>query len=185
MRAYTVDEIRICFSRSSDFNEIFDAFEAAIATGVRDVELYRQLFWNHSLTADEIRLFGEKLASVFPNLAYDIFLWLASVFEATYGTDDNFELAFHYFQRAAKSRPAEPDPYLDACDCYDPDLNIPPVAQIIEFMKQGINAVTHPSQLYKRLARLHELSGDLAEAEMCRRKADELDNPRNEQQPPA
>jgi hypothetical protein len=37
--------------------------------------------------------------------------------------------------------------------------------------------VTHPSLLYKRLARLHELAGNPTEAEACRRKADELDTP--------
>lgn len=177
MRTYTIEEIRRCFSTSHDFNEIFDAFEAAIALKIHDVEPYRLLFWNHSLTPDEVRLFGEKLASEFPEIAYDIFLWLATIFEATTSTNDNYELAFHYFQKAAQARPAEPDPYLDACDCYEPDLNIPPLTAMIEFVNQGVRNVTHPSLLYKRLAWLYELAGDYEEAEFCRRKADVLDTP--------
>lgn len=177
MRTFTREEIRRCFTSSEDFNEIFDAFEAAIAQKIVDVELYRLLFWNHALTPDEVRLFGEKLAAEFPEIAYDIFLWLAAIFEATTSTNDNYELAFHYFQKAAQARPAEPDPYLDACDCYEPDLNIPPLNAMIEFVKKGVHAVTHPSLLYKRLARLYELAGEYDAAESCRRKADTLDTP--------
>jgi tetratricopeptide (TPR) repeat protein len=173
MRAYNVDEIRQCFSSSSDFNEIFDAFQSALSQRLKDVEHYRLLFWNHSLTADEVRLFGEKLAAEFPDLAYDVFLWLASVFEVTYSSVDNFELALHYYQKAATVRPTESDPYLDACDCYDPDLNIPPLGNLIEFVKVGIGQVHNPVSLYKRLAYLYELAGNVEQSELYRRKAEE------------
>jgi tetratricopeptide (TPR) repeat protein len=180
MRDYSVDEIRQCFSSSSDFNEIFDAFQAAITQKLKDVEPYRLLFWNHSLTADEVRLFGEKLANEFPDLAYDVFLWLASVFEVTYSSVDNFELALQYYQKAASVRPAEPDPYLDACDCYDPDLNIPPLTSLIEFVRTGIEPAHNPVSLYKRLAYLFELAGNLEQSELYRRKAEEHPGPPDE-----
>jgi len=173
MRAYTVDDIRRCFSTSSDFNEIFDAFQAAISQKLEDVEPYRLLFWNHSLTPDEVRLFGEKLVAEFPDLAYDVYLWLASVFEVTYSSVDNFELALHYYQKAASIKPAQPDPYLDACDCYDPDLNIPPLASLIDFVKRGIERAANPVPLFKRLAYLYELAGDIEQSEQYRRKAEE------------
>jgi len=80
MRSYSLDEIRHCFSTSTDFNEIFDVFQAALAQRCADLDVYRLLFWNHSLTPDEVRLFGEKLAGEFPALAYDVFLWLAGMF---------------------------------------------------------------------------------------------------------
>ena len=166
---YSVDNIRRVFSSSTDFNEIFDVFQAALRQHLNDVELYRLLFWNHSLTPDEIRLFGEKLASEFPEMAYDVYLWLASVFEVTYSSSDNYELALHYYQKAAAARPAEPDPYLDACDCYDPDLNIPPVTQLIEFVHRGIEHVGNPSSLYRRLSRLYLTAGDERKSEHYRR----------------
>jgi tetratricopeptide (TPR) repeat protein len=139
---------------------------------MKDVEPYRLLFWNHSLTPDEIRLFGEKLAAVFPDLAYDVYLWLASIFEVTYSANDNYELAVQYYQKAALARPAEPDPYLDACDCYDPDLNIPPIQSLIEFVKRGTEHVTNPTSLYKRLAQLYQLAGNEEKSEQYRRRAD-------------
>ena len=96
MRKLTVDEIRKRFGTSREFNEIFEAFEQALEQGIEDIELYRQLFWNHALTADELCLFGEKLAMVFPNLAYDTYMWLANIFEVTYSMVDNYERAFEY-----------------------------------------------------------------------------------------
>ena len=178
MRTFTVDEIRRCFSTSSDFNEIFDAFQSALSQNLRDVEPYRLLFWNHSLTPDEVRLFGEKLAAQFPDLAYDVYLWLASMFEVTLSASDNYEMALHYYQKAALSKPDEEEPYLDACDCYEPDLNIPPLNSLIEFVRHGVHRVRNPRGLYRRLAHLYELAGDLDRADSCRRKAEgEPDSP--------
>ena len=96
MPRFTLDEIRSKFANGKDFNEIFDAFEDALMQGIQDVELYRLLFWNSALCPDELCLFGEKLAKEFPNLAYETFMWLANVFEATYSSSDNFPLAFPY-----------------------------------------------------------------------------------------
>src|SRR6266849_4935096 len=160
MEKLTVEEIRKRFELSKEFNEIFDAFEAAIQQRLQDIELYRELFWNHTLTPDELCLFGEKLAKEFPALAYDAYMWLANVFEVTYSMYDNYDLAFLYFRKASAARPSEPDPYLDAADCHEPDLNIPPVDALIEFLKQGVNAVTVPRPLYLKLAHLFELTGN-------------------------
>ena len=177
MHIYSLEEIRRCFSSSSDFNEIFDAFQSALTQKVKDVEPYRLLFWNHALTADEVRLFGEKLAHEFPELAYDVYLWLASIFEVTQGQADNFELTVHYYQKAALARPMEPDPYLDACDCYDPDLNIPPLASLIDFVSHGVQHVKNPISLYKRLGYLYELAGDPGQGAYYRRLADDASTP--------
>ena len=186
MRSYSLDDIRQTFSTSTDFNEIFDVFQAAIRQKIKDVEPYRLLFWNQSLTPDEIRLFGEKLAAEFNDLAYDVYLWLASVFEVTASSDDNYELALHYYEKAAAARPVEPDPYLDACDCYDPDLNIPPLNALVEFLKRGVEHVPQPASLYKRLAQLYDLAGDAEQSEWCRQKAEgqeNQDNPDNTDSP--
>jgi hypothetical protein len=173
MRTYPVEEIRRCFGSSTDFNEIFDVFQAALAQRLQDVELYRLLFWNHALTPDEVRLFGEKLAAEFPETAYDVYLWLASIFEVTSSSTDNFELAVHYYRRAADSRPEELDPYLDACDCYDPDLNIPPLTTLIEFVKSGEGKVRNQIGLYRRLAHLYDLAGDTERSEYYRQRIEE------------
>ena len=155
-----LEEIRKIFSSSTDFNEIFDAVENAIDQRIEDVELYRLLFWNNSLGPDEIQMFGEKIASEFPGIAYDIYMWLASVFEVTYSKDDNYEGAMKYYRKAAKVRPAEVDPYLDAADCYDPDLNIPPPEDLISFLLEGLKHVKKPKPIYQRLSKLYRAIGE-------------------------
>ena len=172
MQAYSLEEIRQCFSSSTDFNEIFDVFQSALAQRVTDLEPYRLLFWNPSLTPDEVRLFGEKIAGEFPAMAYEVFSWLAGTFEATYSSSDNHELAVHYYRKAAAVNPAEAEPYLKVCDCYEPDLNIPPAAGIIEFVKSGLPHVADPAPLYRRLADLFMQIGDQEQSQFYRLKAD-------------
>jgi tetratricopeptide (TPR) repeat protein len=187
MQKLTVEEIRKRFELSKEFNEIFDAFEQAMGQRLQDIELYRQLFWNHTLTPDEICLFGEKLSKELPDLAYDTFMWMANVFEVTYSMYDNYELALEYFRKAASVRPSELDPYLAAADCYEPDLNIPPIAALIDFLKHGSNVVTAPKSLYLKLAHLYELSGNDEMYTYFRKKGEEASagtSPPEEPSPP-
>ncbi len=174
MPGFTLNELRAIFANSTEFNELFDAFEDAISQGVQEVELYRLLFWNNALSPDELCLFGEKLTKEFPAIAYDTYMWLASVFEVTYSAYDNFDLAIKYYKKAAAAKPAEPDSYLDASDCYDPDLNIPPIDVLIDFVKGGLKHVGNRKNLLQRLSRLFEMSGDEEQSEYYRRLADEL-----------
>ena len=177
MPDFSRDEIRERFQYSKNFNEIFDAFQSALEQRIDDVELYRLLFWNDSLNADEIMLFGEKLAREFPTIAYDVYMWMAQVFEALFAARDNFEHALEYYQRAAAVNPAAPDPYLDACDCYEPDLNIPPVEVLIEFVKRGLDFVPNTRSLCARLSYLYQRAGDADLSEYYRLRADEPGEP--------
>ena len=173
MSKLSLDHIRRCFGLSTDFNEIFDAFQQALANRLDDFEVYRQLFWNNSLKPDELCLFGEKIVREFPKLSYDVYVWLARVFEATHASADNYELAFQYYQKAAGARPAEPDPYISAADCYEPDLNIPPLIRLIEFLKRGADLVSSPTPVYERLVHLYDLSGNDEMSMYYRRKLPE------------
>lgn len=166
-------EIRHIFNTSKNFNELFDAFDTAVQLKIDDVEMYRVLFWNDSLGADELILFGEKLAREFHHIAYDVYMWLASIFEVLYGKNDNYEMALTYYQKAAAIKPSETDPYLDACDIYNPDLNIPPIKLLIEFLKVGVEFVHNKKLLLQRLSILYKLNGDFDLAEYYRVKAEE------------
>ncbi|MBI1805246.1 MAG: hypothetical protein HY033_10565 [Ignavibacteriae bacterium] len=186
MSKLTVEEIRRRFESSKEFNEIFDAFEQALEQRLDDIELYRQLFWNSTLTPDELCMFGEKIAREFHHLSYDIYMWLASVFGVTYSMFDNYELAFEYYQKAATARPSASDPYLDAADCYEPDLNIPPLSLLIAFLKVGVQHVPTPLQLYAKLAYLYELDGNDEMSKYFRMRASEgPQSPAPPETPPA
>lgn len=183
MPKLTPEDIRKRFECAKEFNEIFDAFEQAIEQCIDDIELYRKLFWNNALTPDELRLFGEKLVKEFPHTTYDVYMWLASVFEATYSMFDNYTLTLEYYRKAAVTRPTELDPYLDAADCYEPDLNIPPILQLIAFLKSGTESVSFRKPLYQRLAHLYQLAGNDEMHMYYERKAGEESEP-GEQIPP-
>ena len=173
MAKLTIEDIRKRFELSREFNEIFDAFEQAIQQEILDMELYRLLFWNNSLTPDELCMFGEKLAKEFPALAYDVYMWLANVFGVTYAMYDNYVLAFEYYTKASRARPSAPDPYLEASDCYEPDLNIPSLSSLIDFLKIGLQHVESPKPLYEKLAHFYDLSGNDEMSKYYRRRADE------------
>jgi tetratricopeptide (TPR) repeat protein len=174
-----VHDIRRRFESSTDFNEIFEAFEHALRQRLDDIELYRQLFWNPSLSPDELRLFGEKLSHEHAHISYDVYMWLAGVFEATTSTNDNYELAVEYYRKAARSAPVRPEPYLYAADCYEPDLNIPPIAVLINFLKEGTQNVPAPKLLFQRLSHLYDSIGNDEMAAFCKRKAQEGTTPQD------
>ncbi len=177
MPKLTPDEIRKRFETSKEFNEIFDAFKHALEQRINNIELYRLLFWNPTLTPDELCLFGEKLSTEFPLLAYDIYMWLANVFEVTYSMYDNYDLALVYYKKAADRKPEAPEPYVNAADCYEPDLNIPPAATLIEFLRKGTETASRPKTLYERLASLYEHSGNDEMSMFYRRKLEEGEPP--------
>lgn len=170
MSKLSVEEISRRFESSKEFNEIFDAFEEALDQRLDTMEIYLRLFWNQTLSPDEVCLFGEKLAKEFPTLAYDVYMWLATVFEATYAMFDNHQLSFEYFQKASVVRPDALDAYLDAAACYERDLNIPPLTTLIEFLKKGTDSVSPPTPLYERLITLYEIDGNDEMIEYYKRK---------------
>jgi tetratricopeptide (TPR) repeat protein len=173
MQKLSVDEIRRRFESSREFNEIFDAFEQAIEQHIDDIELYRQLFWNQSLKAEELTLFGEKLAKEYTHLSFDVYIWLARIFEVTHSVNDNYELALRYYRKAAQSRPNDTKPYLDAAACYEHDLRIPPIYSLIEFLKQGALTVSEPKLIYEKLAHFYELTGNDEMSMFYKRKLEE------------
>lgn len=183
MPELSIEEIRRRFEQSKEFNELFDTFDNAVQQRFDDIELYKKLFWNPTLTPDELCLFGEKLAKEFPPLAYDTYMWLADIFEVTYSMYDNHLRSLEYFQKAAAARPSEPVPYLAAAKCYEPDLNIPPLSLLINFLKQGAGQSDNPKVFYQRLIELYEYTANDEMIEYYKRKLDE-GSPSAEKQPP-
>ncbi len=160
MSKLTAEQIRQRFEFSDEFNEIFDAFEQALNLRIDDIDLYHRLFWNDALTPEELCLFGEQLAKEFPKLAYDAYMFLAKVFEATYSMIDNHEHSFLYYKKAAAVRPESHEPYINAADTYEADLNIPNITSLIAFLKAGIQHTEQPKVFYQRLVQFYEICGN-------------------------
>ena len=179
MPRFSSEEIREIFSGSRDFNDLLDAFQDALLQGLQDLSLYRMLFWNPALTPDEVCLFGEKLAKENPGLAFETFVWLAKVFETTFSSYDNFELAMKYYRKAAHAKADDPLPYLGAADCFDPNINLPPPFALIQFLKEGLVQVVDKREILDRIAYLFEMIGDTEQSEHYRKLSDDLRRSKN------
>ena len=97
-------------------------------------------------------------------------MWLGSFFAAMYSQKDNYELATRYFQKASKARPAEVTPYLNLCDNYDANVNLPPIKELIAFLSAGLEQCKEKRAIIERLIFFYELEGDDEWAEFYKKK---------------
>lgn len=162
MPRYTHDQLREIFSTSSNFNELSEALEDALAQRLRDTELYRALLTNRSLSIEEMAFFCEKVAQEFPDDALELYLWMAKVFELTKYGRDNYEMAMTYYKKAAALAPDDSRPYLMAAQSYNTNIKLPPLDSLITFLKEGVKHVAAKDEVYTELSRLHELAGNIA-----------------------
>lgn len=149
------------FKNSKNPDELFDAFDNALKEGIDDLETYKPLFWNSALSIDEIKLFIGKLASTFPSIAYETYMWGAKIIELTFDNVENFETILSFYKKASEIRPSENEPYVKAIDSYNFDLKIHPPASVINFVKKGISKVKDPSTLYFKLSEFFGKLGNL------------------------
>ncbi len=170
MSQFSVEYLQKCFSFSKNFNEIFDAVKYAIDNKIEDIELYHKLLSNPNLTEFEVCLFGEKLAETFPNLAFEIFMWMSSLFAATVSKKDNYEFAIRYIKKSADIFPNSIDPYLKMFECYDSFLNIPPIDEVISFLIFGYEKNSNSKKILEKIVILYEIKGDDEWSEFYRNK---------------
>ncbi len=173
MEYLTRDEIRQRFEFATEFNEIFDALEHALEQQFDDPDLYKVMFWNKSLSPDEVGMFAEQVNKHFPHRAYENYIWLAEMSAIVFASEDNFERAILYYHKAAHANPTSVEPYIKAVLCYDPDIKIPPAKHLIEFVKSGIPLVTEKKKMYQRLSYLYEQIGNDEMTHYFRHLADE------------
>ncbi len=171
MQEFPTDDIRRLFRDGRDFNELFEAFRKALENNICEVDAYRELFWNSSLEPDELLFFAKKLESAFPNLAYDVYMWLSKVMEARVPNADSIELSFLCLKKACEFNTKSLEPYLSACKLYDHDLKTPDIQGIISFLKEGSSTVNDSQPLFEQLSILYSIAGNDEMAAYYERKA--------------
>lgn len=171
MQEFSEDDIRRLFREGQDFNELFEAFRRALEKNVCDVETYRELFWNGNLATDELLFFAKKLERVFPDLAFDVYMWLSKVMEARVQNYDSVELSFLCLKKASKFDRKSLEPFISACKLYDHDLKIPDIESIISFLKEGESSVDDSQPLFEQLSILYTITGNEEMAAYYERKA--------------
>lgn len=154
------EEIEKIFRSSNDSNEIFDAFQASILSKNDDVELYKILIGNPTLSFDEIAMYTQKLASEFPEFSIELYLWTAQLFETKPLNIDALETALYYYANAAKINPTDHTPFINAMNLYNYEMDFNLNGLIEEFVESGIKSVKYKNTLYKTLADHFKKKGD-------------------------
>ncbi len=160
MEYLTRDQIHHRFEFATEFNDIFDALEHALEQNIDDPDLYKVMFWNKSLSPDEVALFAEQVNKQFPHRAYDNYMWLAEMSSIVFASEDNYDRALQYYRKAARVNSTATEPYVKAVLCYDPDIKIPSAQLLIEFVKSGLSLVSSKKKMYQRLSYLYDQLGN-------------------------
>jgi hypothetical protein len=139
------------FRQSASSGELFDALKLAINNKIADVELYKILLGNPSLSKYELIMFTEKICKDFEHCRYDIYLWSAQVFESRTGNYDSTEDSLYFYEKAFLSNPEEHTPLLGALNLFNYDYETPVNNNILSLIDIGIPSVSKKSMVYRKL----------------------------------
>lgn len=154
------ESIEHIFRNSNDPDELFDTFHSALGNGIKEVELFKILLGNPALSEDEICMYTEKLSTVLPGNAFDLFLWAARLFETQTYKSEVVEKSLQYYARAAQLKPENFIPYKSAINLYNYEIDFSLNKHVLKFIEDGILHVDKKSQLYKTLAEHYKKTGD-------------------------
>ncbi len=157
-------EIEKIFIASSSSDELFDAFEKAIALRISDPDFYQQLIWNKYLSSDEIKMYAEKVCKEFPQICFKIYFSAAQLFATINSYGSCLETAYEYFQKTLKYNKKYHKPYTALADLYNPNIDTPSFIDIVKIIEEGIDQVDVKSELCFALAKLYKTKGDNAKA---------------------
>ncbi|MFC2084135.1 hypothetical protein ACFLS9_03680 [Bacteroidota bacterium] len=159
MNKFEYNQIETIFRESDSPDEIFDALQSAIFKKISDINLYKILLGNPSLSRDELIMFTEKICGVFCTLKFDLYMWLASILESNYEDYKNIENSLDYYIKAFSIRPAENKSLISALDLYNYDIELPTNSNIIHFIETGIQSVDNKNEVYSKLANHYRKRG--------------------------
>lgn len=153
-------ELEEIFRLSSSADELFDAFRTALESRIKDQELYKTLLRNKALSTDEIAMFADKICREFNELSYSIYFCVGQIFSSISTYAKHHDKALKYFKKAALSEPRTHEPYLAIAEMYSPELNKPPLEDIVQTIQDGIKTVDSKSTLCFTLVDLYQNAGN-------------------------
>ncbi|OGU67916.1 MAG: hypothetical protein A2499_14225 [Stygiobacter sp. RIFOXYC12_FULL_38_8] len=151
-----IARIENIFRNATSSDELFDAFREAINTRVTDIDLYKILLGNPSLSRDEIKMFAEKLTKEIPGQAFNTFMWTASVFENHKDDYDKLEDAIKYYQRSFEHSPTNDLPLIRLLGLYNFDIDTLANKEILDFVDSRVISVNVKSRVYFSMADLYK-----------------------------
>ena len=177
-----LSRIENIFRNSTSSDELFDAFHDAISTRVKDVDLYKILIGNPALSADEIKMFTEKIVKEIPNQALNTYMWTANVLGHQKDDYEKLEDAIRYFQKSFECEPTNAAPLIRLLGLYNFDVDSPLNKTILGLVESRVPSVHHKSHVYFSLSDLYKRMDDYllaAKYLALGEKAAERENPNN------
>lgn len=156
-----IKKIELVFRDSFSSEELFDAFADALKLRVDDVELFKILLANPSLSIDEVKMFAEKIIKEMPNSLYHISMWCAKVFENYAEQYEYLDSSINYYLKAINAVPANFEPLVSILNLYNMEIDMPANKRILEIVNNCIPPVNLKSKVYYALADLYKHLGDL------------------------
>lgn len=156
-----IKNIESIFRSSTSPDELFDAFRNAIGLRIDDIELYKILLANPSISTDEIKMYTEKLLREFSEKSFQINIWAARIFENRSNYYEHLESAVYYYEKAAAAKPTDHTALVELLKLYNTEIDLPINKKILEIVEERSPAVNLKSKVYFELADLYKKKGDL------------------------
>jgi tetratricopeptide (TPR) repeat protein len=155
------NKIELVFRNSNSPDELFDAFGEALKHNITDLELYKILFGNPTLSFDEIRMFAGKLFKVLSENRFELCMWIAKISENKDYDLLSIEFAIDYYVKAIELSPASFEPLVELIKLYNTELELSYNKKIIELVDMYIPAINYKSKVYFALADLYKKTNNL------------------------
>ena len=154
------DYIESVFRASESSGELFDALKLSINNKIHDVSLYKTLLANPILSKDEMMMFVEKICDDFEDCRYELYLWVAQVFEGRTDDYDYTEDSLYYYQKAFLTKPEDHTPLISAFNLFNYDYEVPVNKNILSLINIGVETVSKKSVVYKKLSEHFRITGN-------------------------
>jgi len=148
--------IESTFQNSTSRDELFDAFGDALKYNISDFELYKILLANPVLSADEIKMYTEKLLKEISLSTYHILMWTAKIFETRSSNISELIDSVNYYERAMNTRRTEHESLLALLNIYNYDVETEVNRRILNLVENGVRNVFIKSKVYYALANLYK-----------------------------
>jgi hypothetical protein len=157
----TLKRIENIFRGSSSSDELFDSFQEALKLPITEIQTYKILLGNPTLTSDEVKMYAEKLVKQFPQQSFETLLWAGRIFESQKEDQHRLEDSIRYYQRAFYENPHYESALVYMLNLYNYDIEVVTNAKIIDFVESAVVTVTKKSRVYFRLSEHFKQLGNL------------------------
>lgn len=148
-------ELENIFRNANCFEDLFDGFRRALSVKLRDMNMFKVLLANNSLTPDQVSFFTEKLCAEYPDYKYDLCMWSGSVLSSKYNDYNYVEKALSYFLKAINVKKNSAEPYESIAGLYDSDLNMPDINLVTNLLNLGLKESDKKSRICRALADIY------------------------------